>query len=61
MKLILAILTLASFTFASPLCEGYGPQTPRDITDLNGTNTVVFDIYEGPGKFGGYACNNHDN
>lgn len=88
MKLVLAMLSLASFAMAGPLCEGYGPQTPRDITNFNGTNNVVFDtapnrtrmnlcnihfhkgaehkgpefdIYEGPGKFGGFACNNHNN
>jgi hypothetical protein len=88
MKKLLSLVMLMSFTaFAQNLCQGYGPQTPRDITDFNGTNSVVFDtaptyenlnlcnihfhkgaehrgpefdVYAGPGKFGGYKCNNHN-
>lgn len=26
------------------LCEGFGPQTPRDISMVEGTNTVKFDV-----------------
>jgi hypothetical protein len=86
--LVLLLISMSTFAFAENLCQGYGPQTPRDITDFNGSNTVVFDtapervrmnlcnihfhkgaehkgpefdIYTGPGKFGGYACNNHNN
>jgi len=41
---------LTTFAFAeddtaaqqAPSCEGYGPQTPRDIDDLAGTNKRVF-------------------
>lgn len=43
MKLLMLSMLASLFAFADPLCEGYGPQTPRDITDLNGTNAVVFD------------------
>lgn len=84
----LAVMLLSFSAFADQLCEGFGPQTPRDITNLNGSNTVVFDtapqyqrmnlcnihfhknaehkgpefdVAAGSGKFGGFACNNHDN
>ncbi|MEO0467200.1 MAG: delta-class carbonic anhydrase [Pseudomonadota bacterium] len=29
---------------APPLCEGFGPQTPRDITQIAGTNDVMFEL-----------------
>lgn len=86
MKSLIFISIMSISVFAQALCVGYGPQTPRDITNLNGTNPVVFDTapnyqrmnlcnihfhknaehkgpefdeYKGPGKFGGFACNNH--
>lgn len=45
----IAAFTLASLLLlgaqpvsAEKLCEGFGPQTPRDISNVEGTNTVVF-------------------
>lgn len=31
-------------THAGPVCEGYGPQTPRDIDSIVGTNTQIFQV-----------------
>lgn len=46
---IFAVSTLAAFALASPataaaLCLGYGPQTPRDISQKAGTNSRVFNF-----------------
>ena len=69
---------------AADTCKGYGPQTPRDISQKSGKNSRVFSIapaatsmnlcnihthtnaehkgpgfsiFAGPGKHGGYRCN----
>ena len=39
-----AVLALASPAFAAGLCQGYGPQTPRDITSRSGTNPRTFSL-----------------
>ncbi|MDT0595082.1 delta-class carbonic anhydrase [Glaciecola petra] len=39
------LLVVASFsTVAQDVCEGYGPQTPRDIDALGGENKVIFSM-----------------
>lgn len=45
MVMVSALILLSSPSYAekAPLCEGFGPQTPRDITNAVGTNTVSFD------------------
>lgn len=40
--LFLAGLVLSPSVFAAPLCTHFGPQSPRDISEKNGTNPVVF-------------------
>jgi len=40
---VVAILSTASPCLAE-ICEGFGPQTPRDISQRNGTNPVKFSI-----------------
>ncbi|MCV2890743.1 delta-class carbonic anhydrase [Ruegeria aquimaris] len=40
--LSLALLSLALPASAQTLCQGFGPQTPRDIASAIGTNTVSF-------------------
>lgn len=46
--LTIAIATVLLFNVspasAEKLCEGFGPQTPRDISSVEGTNTVVFPV-----------------
>ena len=42
---------------AAPLCEGFGPQTPRDITSAMGTNPVSFDL--APSSDALNLCNIH--
>ncbi|UUX48139.1 delta-class carbonic anhydrase [Nisaea acidiphila] len=39
---LLAVAGLAGCSTAEELCQGYGPQTPRDITRLDGKNTRTF-------------------
>lgn len=46
---IFAVSTLAAFALANPataaaVCTGYGPQTPRDISQKTGTNSRVFNF-----------------
>ncbi|MFT4959242.1 MAG: hypothetical protein ACI92Z_000315 [Paracoccaceae bacterium] len=36
------VLPTASPVFAADICHGFGPQTPRDITDSRGTNSQSF-------------------
>ncbi len=47
MKKLLVTSLLAAFSFsalAQEVCEGYGPQTPRDIDGLGGENKVIFSL-----------------
>jgi len=39
-----AVLALCGPAFAADLCQGYGPQTPRDITSRDGTNRRIFTL-----------------
>ncbi|MEE3078977.1 MAG: delta-class carbonic anhydrase [Bdellovibrionota bacterium] len=55
MKLFISLM-LSSLTFAS-VCQGYGPQTPRDITSFYGTNPVKFAIAPESEKLN--LCNIH--
>ncbi len=41
----------------SAACEGYGPQTPRDIDSVSGTNSVVFPMAPAPENMN--LCNIH--
>jgi hypothetical protein len=36
------LLAMSSITLASDVCEGFGPQTPRDIDSSLGTNDRIF-------------------
>lgn len=47
--------TLASSD--APLCVGFGPQTPRDITSTEGVNPVLFDLAPAPTQMN--LCNIH--
>lgn len=42
---------------ATELCEGFGPQTPRDITSTVGTNPVMFELAPEPAQMN--LCNIH--
>ena len=47
MKKLLATCALSVMSlsvFAVEVCEGYGPQTPRDIDQLEGTNKRIFSL-----------------
>ena len=41
----------------APICEGFGPQTPRDITSVDGTNPVDFALAPSPSEMN--LCNIH--
>lgn len=41
---VLTAILAPSFSLAADVCEGYGPQTPRDIDHLAGDNKRVFSI-----------------
>lgn len=41
----------------APLCQGFGPQTPRDITNPEGLNSVMFDLAPEPAQMN--LCNIH--
>lgn len=45
-KIMLTLLASCAFSTAvmADVCEGYGPQTPRDIDQLHGDNKVVFSM-----------------
>lgn len=38
------ICLMSASAFAAEVCEGYGPQTPRDIDQLDGTNKRIFSL-----------------
>lgn len=42
--LIALLGALAAGSASAEICEGYGPQTPRDIEDRRGENPVVFSL-----------------
>jgi len=42
--LAVAVSVTAVPAFAQALCEGYGPQTPRDITKMSGTNERIWTL-----------------
>jgi hypothetical protein len=44
---VLALAAATGFASTAPaqeLCQGYGPQTPRDISDVTGSNKRVFSL-----------------
>ena len=58
----IAAITACIFSLAVPLaaqelCEGYGPQTPRDIAETGGINARVFSLAESTGPMN--LCNIH--
>lgn len=62
MKIVGAALAVLAITYATPslgqdLCEGYGPQTPRDISSATGTNSRVFTLAPAPSQLN--LCNIH--
>ena len=57
---LLALLCATSLPFAAhaaDLCQGFGPQTPRDIASATGTNPVVFPL--APASTEMNLCNIH--
>ena len=68
MRLLRACLVLSAVAWSvavpfavgaleAPLCEGFGPQTPRDIDDRAGDNARTFSPAPGPTKLN--LCNIH--
>lgn len=55
-RLILSVLIINSLVFAE-VCEGFGPQTPRDIAQTSGSNKVNFSIAPAYNKMN--LCNIH--
>ncbi len=57
-KLVLiAASLLFSLSTMAEICEGFGPQTPRDLTSKLGTNSVMFS--KAPKKANMNLCNIH--
>lgn len=54
---ITLILLMPPTLHAEAACVGYGPQTPRDISDATGTNQRVFTLASAPEKMN--LCNIH--
>ncbi|MGE4326003.1 MAG: delta-class carbonic anhydrase [Pseudodonghicola sp.] len=52
-----AVSVLAAPSFAADICEGFGPQTPRDISNHAGTNPVTFPM--APAASAMNLCNIH--
>lgn len=52
-----AALLMAAPVSAQDLCQGYGPQTPRDISAKNGTNARLFTIAPSASELN--LCNIH--
>ncbi|MHA7777602.1 delta-class carbonic anhydrase [Roseibium sp. M-1] len=52
-----SVLALLSQAQAEELCEGYGPQTPRDISDKNGLHAASVSLAPSPDKLN--LCNIH--
>ena len=40
----LIVAAMSTFAAAQEVCEGFGPQTPRDITSKSGTNMGLFAV-----------------
>ena len=38
------LLVLPAFAKPDPICEGFGPQAPRDIDHFKGNNKRIFNI-----------------
>lgn len=55
--LLLAGLFTAPAAFAGDTCEGFGPQTPRDIDSKAGTNARIFSVAPDYGQMN--LCNIH--
>jgi hypothetical protein len=49
--------TAGSSAFAEEICTGYGPQTPRDISNVEGKNKRVFNLATAPANMN--LCNIH--
>jgi hypothetical protein len=53
-----AVLAIATTpVLAADICQGFGPQTPRDIASRAGTNARVFTLAPAPGQMN--LCNIH--
>jgi hypothetical protein len=50
-------LTMPGFVLAADICEGFGPQAPRDITSEAGSNARVFTLAPAPSRMN--LCNIH--
>lgn len=57
LKVLFIAITFASFNIQAKTCEGFGPQTPRDITSKKGTNSVIFNKAPNYNKMN--LCNIH--
>jgi hypothetical protein len=53
----LIIAALSTFAAAQEVCEGFGPQTPRDITSKSGTNMQLFAVAPAASELN--LCNIH--
>ena len=54
--LFFVFIITSSLSYGST-CEGFGPQTPRDLTNLDGTNSVLFNYAPAPEHMN--LCNIH--
>ena len=54
---LMAALALPGTLSAQEVCQGYGPQTPRDIAMTAGTNARVFTLAPAPEALN--LCNIH--
>ena len=52
-----AVIALSEPAWAQELCQGYGPQTPRDISNVAGTNQRIFTLAPAPTQMN--LCNIH--
>ncbi len=63
LRIAISALAISLLSFAGPanaeekLCQGFGPQTPRDISSLTGTNARVFSL--APASTAMNLCNIH--
>jgi hypothetical protein len=53
----LALFAATALASAQEICQGFGPQTPRDISSTAGTNKSLFPLAAGPERLN--LCNIH--
>ena len=52
-----SVMLFAGPALAQEICQGYGPQTPRDISNVSGSNARVFTLAPAPTQLN--LCNIH--